>query len=60
MWITILLGLIGSCTTIVVSFFPPDNVDIGSPLRYLWMIGIGNILTLSPLMLFFWYKNRQA
>lgn len=59
-WTTTLLGLVGCITTIVVSFFPPDNVEIGSPLRYLWMIGVGNILTLSPLALFFYYKKRQS
>lgn len=59
MWITALLGLFGCMTTIIVSFFPPDNVDIGNPLRYLWMIGIGNLLTLSPVFLFYLYKRRQ-
>lgn len=61
MWITSLLGLFGCTTTIIVSFFPPDNIDIGSPLRYLLMICAGNIVTITPLFLFFLHhKKRQA
>lgn len=59
MWITAFLGLIGCSTTIIVSFFPPDNVNIGSPARYLYMIGIGNLVTISPILLFFLYKKRK-
>lgn len=59
MWITALLGLFGCTTTIIVSFFPPGNVDIGSSARYLSMICIGNILTISPVFLFYWYKRRK-
>ncbi len=60
MWITALLGLFGCTTTIIVSFFPPGNVDIGSSARYLSMICIGNIVTLSPVLLFYLYKKRQT
>lgn len=58
-WTTCLLGLIGCTTTIIVSFFPPDNVNIGSPIRYLTMISVGNLLTISPILLFFLYKKRK-
>ena len=53
MWTTVLLGLIGCTTTIIVSFFPPENINTGGPLRYLLMICIGNLVTISPLLLFF-------
>lgn len=59
MWITALLGLFGCTTTIIVSFFPPGNVDIGSSARYLSMICTGNILTISPVFLFYLYKRRK-
>lgn len=59
MWGTVLLGLLGSVTTIVVSFFPPDNVNIGTSGRYLTMICIGNLLTLTPIFLFYAYKRRK-
>jgi amino acid transporter len=59
MWITALLGHFGCTTTIIVSFFPPGNVDIGSASRYLSMICIGNVATLSPVLLFYLYKRRR-
>jgi glutamate:GABA antiporter len=58
MWLTCMLGFFGCTATIVVSFFPPETVDVGTPLRYLLMIGIGNVLTISPVLLFFYYKRR--
>jgi len=59
MWITALLGLFGCSTTIIVSFFPPGNVDIGSSSRYLSMICLGNLVTISPVLLFYLYKRRK-
>ncbi len=58
LWTVSLLGMIGCLTTITVSFFPPDNVNIGTPLRYLTMISIGNVLTISPLFLLFLYQAK--
>jgi len=58
-WLVVALGLIGCITTIIVSFFPPDNVNIGSPTRYFYTICIGNILTLSPIFLFFYYQKKK-
>jgi amino acid transporter len=59
MGITCFLGLIGCVTTIIVSFFPPENINTGGPVRYLTMICIGNLLTISPLFLFYLYKKRK-
>ncbi len=59
MWITALLGLVGALTTIVVSFFPPDHIETGGPLRYLMMIIGGNVLTISPLLLFYLYRKKS-
>lgn len=59
MWITCLLGFFGCTSTIIVSFFPPDNVDIGSHLRYILMICVGNLVTISPVFLFYLYKRRS-
>lgn len=59
-WTTSLLGFIGCVTTIVISFFPPDNINIGHPTRYLLMICVGNLLTISPLFLFYSYQNRTS
>ncbi len=59
MWMTCLLGLFGCLCTILVSFFPPENVNIGSHLRYILMICAGNVLSISPVLLFFWYKKAS-
>lgn len=56
----VLLGLFACIATIVVSFIPPENIDLGSPGRYTILIGIGAIAALLPLPFFFWYrKSRQ-
>lgn len=59
LWLTCLCGLVGCLTTIVVSFFPPDHINIGSSLQYLYLIIVGNILALSPLLLFYWYRRKN-
>jgi amino acid transporter len=58
-WSTAALGLSGCITTIVVSFFPPENIDIGSNSKYLTMIILGNIITISPIFLCYLYKKRN-
>ncbi len=58
-WGVSLLGMIGCLTTIVVSFFPPENVNIGTPIRYLIMISAGNLLTITPIFLFYLYKRKK-
>lgn len=58
-WVTCLLGLVGCLTTIVISFFPPENVNIENPLVYFYMIGFGNIIAIAPLFLFFRYQKRN-
>jgi amino acid transporter len=60
MWITCLLGLFGCFVTLIVGFFPPDNIQISSTARYAVMIGLGNLLMISPVFLFYWYKERKA
>jgi len=60
MYATCLLGLFGCLATILVSFLPPEIVDIGSKARYLLLICAGNILTISPVFLFYFYKMRNV
>jgi amino acid transporter len=59
MWITALLGLTGCIATILVSFLPPDNVNIGSATSYISMICVGNIITIAPVFLFYLYKKMS-
>ncbi len=60
MWATCLLGLFGCLSTITVSFFPPETVNVGSSLRYILMICIGNLVSILPVLLFFLYKRFRA
>ncbi len=59
MWITALVGLFGCSITIVISFFAPETIDVGSPMRYFSMIAIGNVITISPLIFFFMYEKKR-
>lgn len=59
MFFVTFLGLIGCLITIVVSFFPPLNIDIGSSFRYFLFILAGNIITISPIFLFFIYQKNH-
>ena len=52
-------GLIGSILTILFGFVPPDNVNVGSPLRYTLMIALGNLLLIAPVFATFLYKSRH-
>ena len=58
-WLTSLLGLIGCLTTIIVGFFPPDHIQISSTAKYAWMIGVGNLLMIAPVFLFYLYKRQS-
>jgi amino acid transporter len=60
MWITCLLGLFGCLCTIIVGFFPPTNIYVGSSLRYVLMIGAGNLLAIAPVLLFYFYKRASS
>jgi hypothetical protein len=60
MWTTCLLGIFGCASTITVSFFPPEMIDVGSVSRYAGMIALGNVISISPVLLFFWYKRMKA
>lgn len=57
-WLTSILGFIGCVTTIIVSFFPPEHINVGSPTKYMLMILVGTLITISPLFLFYRYQKR--
>ncbi len=59
-WLISSLGLFGCITTIIVSFFAPEAVDVGGALHYTFMIGMGNVLAITPLFFFFLYEKRRA
>lgn len=53
------LGLIGASLTILFGFIPPSNINVGSALRYISMISIGNLALICPIFFFFAYKKRR-
>lgn len=55
--LTCLLGLFGCAVTLVVGFFPPSSLAIESPYQYALMIGIGNLVMLAPVLLFYRCKR---
>lgn len=59
MWMIGLLGLFGCIVTIIVGFFPPDNIVIERRSQYALMIAIGNLAMIAPVLLFYWYKSRK-
>jgi len=59
-WTVCFLGTIGCMTTILLSFFPPEHVAIGSKSRYIMMVAVANVLTISPIFLFYRYKKRNS
>lgn len=51
-------GLTGCLLTIVIGFFPPTGIDVGSPMRYCLLIGLGNIVLVAPALLFGLFKKE--
>lgn len=58
-WIATILGVIGCCSTIGISFFSPENFKI-STLYYASLIGLGNLAMIAPVFLFYWYKKVKG
>jgi amino acid transporter len=56
LWITCLLGIFGCLLTLFISFFPPQELQIPIT-RYAFLILIGNIIMISPIFLFYFYKK---
>jgi len=56
-WLVAGLGLMGCLATILVSFIPPEAIHVKSAWQYGVSIGLGNVLTIAPVFLFF--RNRK-
>ena len=54
------IGMIGVLTTLVVSFMPPDGIDIGSVSRYETTLICGLLLMCSPPFISSWLRGRKA
>lgn len=53
-----LLGITGAILTILFGFVPPSHVQVGSSLRYVLMVGCGNIILFLPVIFFIIYKRK--
>ncbi len=58
-WLTCLLGLFGCCITLIVGFFPPSHIDVGSAFHYEIIFVSGLILMIAPVSLVYLYKDRE-
>ncbi|HSX38184.1 MAG TPA: APC family permease [Chlamydiales bacterium] len=48
--LTCFLGITACVLTIVVGFFPPEGINVGSQFHYVLMIGLGNIILTLPVI----------
>lgn len=53
------LGLVACVATIIVSFEHPEGVDVGSDLRYVFSIAIGNLLSIGPVLALWYYRKKS-
>ncbi len=60
MWMITLLGLFGCAVTLIVGFFPPDNIDVGGKLHYEVVFSIGIIAMIFPVVLLYMYKRMHT
>lgn len=66
MWVISLLGITGSAFGVVISFFPPSQIDTGSLIILeVFLIGATLIFCLAPFLIFasrkpHWRKNRRS
>lgn len=60
MVLTCVLGLIGCAITLLVGFFPPDGINVGSTLRYELTFGAGIVVMILPVLFFYRYKNNKS
>ena len=55
-----LIGLLGTLVTLVVSFMPPNGIDVGSLIHYELTLIIGLLLMCSPPFIANYWQKRHA
>jgi amino acid transporter len=58
-WFVSLLGFFGCAITLIVGFFPPDGIDVGSVSHYEWVFSGGMLVMILPIIFFYLYKNKS-
>ena len=54
------MGMVGVLTTLVVSFMPPDGIDVGNVANYELTLIVGLLLMCSPPFISGWVNSRRA
>lgn len=54
------IGIIGTIITLIVSFIPPNNINVGAVNHYEWALVLGLILMCLPPFISSYLKNRQT
>ena len=52
------IGMVGVLTTLVVSFIPPDGINVGSMARYESSLVVGLLIMCAPPFITGWLKSR--
>lgn len=60
LFIVVGMGIIGVLTTLVVSFIPPEGINIGSVSRYETILILGLFLMCLPPFISSWWLGRRA
>lgn len=58
MWCTAMVGIFGAVLTIVVSFFPPNDLKI-PVVNYAMFMALGNLAMILPVFFFYLYRGRR-
>jgi amino acid transporter len=60
MWVVCILGLIGCAITLIVGFFPPAGIMVGSLMSYEITFVSGIIVMIIPTVFFYKYKSTNS
>ena len=50
-------GLVGCTITLFIGFFPPDKINVGDHSHYAYLLLTGLVMSILPILLFYFYKN---
>ena len=59
MWLACCLGLLSCIVTLVIGFFPPDGISVGSTFHYGMIFGSGIVLMIAPIAFFYYYHAKR-
>lgn len=59
MFIVAGIGMVGVLTTLVVSFMPPEGIDVGSLMRYETTLVLGLLFMCAPPFISGWLQSRR-